>query len=300
MNNQEPLVSILIANFNKGPYLRSTLNSILNQTYQNWECIIVDDHSNDSSVSILNEFSAKDARFKILSRPSNYPKGANSCRNFAFEVSKGEFINWFDSDDLMDVEFIQYKLHHLQLLPSVDFVVSRMSLASETTFRPKASFNQVLIQIERPLDYFMKRVNFHTSGPMFRKDRLAGKELFNVKLKSGQEKEFYFRLLYVSKFRYEILDKVLTLRRESDNSIWTTIFREGKEKYLISRSEHILVCLGLLINHGEMLNKAERRFLTGKLKSILWSGLTSGKILYSFRVFYYLVRVSLLMQIKFI
>src|SRR5690606_6713113 len=98
---EQPLVSILIPNYNKAPYLRETLDSILSQTYLNWECIIVDDHSTDGSYEILEEYANLDCRFKVYKRPDHLPKGGNACRNYAFILSNGEFVNWFDSDDIM-------------------------------------------------------------------------------------------------------------------------------------------------------------------------------------------------------
>ena len=95
------LVSILIPNYNKADYLRVTLNTILTQTYSNWECVIVDDHSTDNSWKILEEFAKIDSRFKIYKRPNHLPKGGNACRNFAYTNSVGDFVVFFDSDDLL-------------------------------------------------------------------------------------------------------------------------------------------------------------------------------------------------------
>ena len=95
------LVSIIIPTFNRADIIHETLDSIKLQTYEKWECIIVDDGSNDNSIMVINEFVKTDNRFKFYDRPINKLKGANSCRNYGFEKSKGEFINWFDSDDIM-------------------------------------------------------------------------------------------------------------------------------------------------------------------------------------------------------
>ncbi|WP_268035821.1 glycosyltransferase family 2 protein [Algoriphagus sp. PAP.12] len=99
--DRQPLVSILIPNYNKAPFLRETLDSVLGQSYKNWECIIIDDHSTDESWEILLEYAKKDSRFQVFKRPYHLPKGGNVCRNYAFELSVGEYVNWFDSDDLM-------------------------------------------------------------------------------------------------------------------------------------------------------------------------------------------------------
>lgn len=120
MNN--PLVSILIPNYNKGQYLRETLDSILNQTFVNWECIIVDDHSTDDSWEILKEYADIDSRFRIYKRLDNLKKGANPCRNYALTLSKGMFVNWFDSDDLMELDFLKNRIVFLQKNDS-DFII---------------------------------------------------------------------------------------------------------------------------------------------------------------------------------
>ncbi|SHO65389.1 glycosyltransferase family 2 protein [Algoriphagus zhangzhouensis] len=129
--DNHPLVSILIPNYNKAPYLRETLDSILAQTYINWECIIVDDHSTDESYQILERYSQKDFRFKIYKRPIKLPKGGNVCRNFALEKSKGEVIQWFDSDDLMLETMIENRLSNL-ILNNLDIVISYITRRSES------------------------------------------------------------------------------------------------------------------------------------------------------------------------
>ncbi|MDI1323152.1 MAG: glycosyltransferase family 2 protein [Algoriphagus sp.] len=113
------LVSILIPNYNKASFLREALNSVLNQSYQNWECIIVDDHSTDNSWEILEEFASLDSRFQIFSRPDILPKGGNGCRNYAFEMSNGEFIQYLDSDDKLDPFKIENQLNRIQTFDDV-------------------------------------------------------------------------------------------------------------------------------------------------------------------------------------
>lgn len=118
------LVSILIPNYNKAKYLRETLDSVLAQTYKNWECIIVDDHSTDNSWETLKVFGDKDFRFKIFKRPSYLPKGGNSCRNYAFSLSSGEFIQWFDSDDIMNKSLLEKRVEFICSRNNIDFIFS--------------------------------------------------------------------------------------------------------------------------------------------------------------------------------
>ena len=97
----DPLVSIIIPTYNRAHLIGETLDSVLVQTYENWECIIVDDGSTDNTSKLLESYVQKDSRFQYHHRPSNRLKGANACRNYGFELSKGDYIQWLDSDDLL-------------------------------------------------------------------------------------------------------------------------------------------------------------------------------------------------------
>jgi glycosyltransferase involved in cell wall biosynthesis len=105
-----PLISIIIPTFNRAHYICETLKSIIAQTYTNWECIIVDDGSSDDSLLVINSFAKKDVRFRLINRPSDRNKGASTCRNIGIENSKGEFIQFLDSDDLMSENKLEQQI----------------------------------------------------------------------------------------------------------------------------------------------------------------------------------------------
>ncbi len=108
----QALVSIIIPCFNREDLLPATLDSVLNQTYANWECIIVDDHSTDTTPEIGIEYASRDGRFIFLKRPKEKPKGAASCRNIGLEHAKGDYIQFLDSDDLLHPEKLEKQLKH--------------------------------------------------------------------------------------------------------------------------------------------------------------------------------------------
>lgn len=106
----QPLVSIIIPTYNRAHLICETLDSVLAQIYANWECIVVDDGSTDNTEQVLKNYTQKDKRFLYHLRPKSYTKGANACRNYGFELSKGDFINWLDSDDLIAPNKIEIQL----------------------------------------------------------------------------------------------------------------------------------------------------------------------------------------------
>lgn len=95
---QKGLVSILTPYKNTSPFLPECLESIISQTYTNWELLIVDDHSSDDSLEIVTSFSKRDARIKPL---KNKGHGIIDALRTALEASKGSFVTRMDSDDIM-------------------------------------------------------------------------------------------------------------------------------------------------------------------------------------------------------
>jgi len=92
------LVSILTPTFNAQKYIRATIESVQNQSYQNWEMILVDDASTDQTVSIIKEFAANDNRIKLTELSKN--SGNGFARNVALEKATGKYIAYLDADDL--------------------------------------------------------------------------------------------------------------------------------------------------------------------------------------------------------
>lgn len=110
MNNE--LVSIIMPVYNEEKYLRSSILSVLNQTYDNWELLIVDDCSTDASPDIIKEYVEKDHRIKGLKNASRTFKIPAKPRNVGIKNAQGRFITFLDSDD----QWLPTKLEHqLQL-----------------------------------------------------------------------------------------------------------------------------------------------------------------------------------------
>jgi glycosyltransferase involved in cell wall biosynthesis len=120
------MISIIIPMYNRATLVGETLDSILAQTYTDWECIVVDDGSNDNSVDIVQKYVGNDSRFKLLIRPKDRIKGAPTCRNIGLENSKGEIIYFFDSDDLMSPLLFEKIANTMMLNLHVEYCVFQM------------------------------------------------------------------------------------------------------------------------------------------------------------------------------
>jgi glycosyltransferase involved in cell wall biosynthesis len=112
MINFSSLVSIITPCYNSARFISETIESVLSQTYQNWEMLIVDDCSTDASYEIVLEYAAKDKRIKAYRMEHN--SGAAACRNKAIELSQGEYVAFLDSDDLWLPEKLEKQLQFMQ------------------------------------------------------------------------------------------------------------------------------------------------------------------------------------------
>lgn len=106
-----PLISIIIPCYNQDKFLNEALESILNQTYTNWECLIVNDGSTDNSETIAKRWVAKDSRFNYFHKLNS---GVSATRNFALDKVKGDFIQFLDADDVLDKRKLQWSLDILE------------------------------------------------------------------------------------------------------------------------------------------------------------------------------------------
>lgn len=124
------MISIIIPTFNNGSQLGETLSSVLVQSSNLWECLIVDDGSNDViTKDIVESFLNKDDRFRYFQRPINRLKGANACRNIGIEQALGKYVMFLDADDLLSKDCILNRLkkkddHFVSIFPMGTFNIS--------------------------------------------------------------------------------------------------------------------------------------------------------------------------------
>lgn len=118
-----PKVSVIVPSYNLGKYLPETLESLLAQTFTDWECIIVDNGSTDDSPSIAAGFAARDSRFRVESFGSN--RGVAVARNRGVELSRGEYILFLDADDLILPHYMSCAVEAMDADPSLDIVYGK-------------------------------------------------------------------------------------------------------------------------------------------------------------------------------
>ncbi len=216
-------VSIVIPNYNRESLIGETLDSILAQSYYNWECIIVDDGSTDNSVEVIKSFTEKDNRFQLIQRSSDYQKGANSCRNIGLRKATGKYIIYFDSDDLMIEDHLEKKMNFM-LAGDLDYAI----------FKSK-HFNQPLDEDEY-IDYsYYQKYDFTADNYLTNKMRFFTNDLI-VKSSIAKKCPFYWKnkadlenvlmtQLVLRSSKNGFCDEIVTLKRYHKENITQSLLK---------------------------------------------------------------------------
>jgi glycosyltransferase involved in cell wall biosynthesis len=202
-------VSVIITCFNQENYISNTIQSVLDQTYSNWECIIVDDGSRDASVDIINGFCKKDNRILLIQQKN---QGVSVARNVGFSRSKGELIQFLDGDDTLLPQKIEKQLLEFNKYPDISISICghQHFFVNENKYE---TFVFEPIQ-EKPLVQFIydwqNGVAFTNHAALYKRNIWSENELpFPIDYK-GRSEDWVFNVLVALKgLKYYFLDEIL-------------------------------------------------------------------------------------------
>lgn len=217
-----PLVSIIIPTFNRAEIIKETLDSIINQTYSNWECVIVDDGSNDATLSVLNEYSKKDVRIKVFDRPKIKPKGANASRNYGLSEAKGFYCIFFDSDDIMATTCLEQRVMHFSKHQDMDFLVFSMGVFKvKSRYEVYENRKVINLKLDKTIEEFIlsDTLPWNVCRPIFKTGLIQNRVEFNEKIQNFQDEEFHIKLLSSLKPNYLSIDITDSYYRFDDASV---------------------------------------------------------------------------------
>jgi glycosyltransferase involved in cell wall biosynthesis len=231
-------MSIIIPSYNNAHFLPETLESIFKQDYGDYELIVVDDGSTDSTRELLESYGN---RVTYL-----YQENSGACskpRNEGLRIAKGEYISIFDSDDIMKPEKIRLQANFLDNNPDVGFVftdfcdfrgdvVSRNHVGTCTIFnslnKKKVGENEHIIDKKDSYETLLSENFIGASSMVFRKSLFEDIGPFDESLDSGEDIDFTLRA--AQKYDFGFVDKICHLRRLHDGNMTT------KAEKMITRS----------------------------------------------------------------
>ena len=193
------MVSIIIPCYNSGKYISECLNSILAQTYSEWEAICVNDGSTDNTMEFLNQYVMSDNRYKVVSQLNS---GVSAARNKALSICRGEYICFVDSDDIVEPNFLTTLLRLVNNetdLAICGFTRSMSLTSSVLSDSIEIDSNKCIEKI-----FLDKSFNPQICCMLFRHSIIKEKQLeFVVGCTRGEDREFILKyLVYSNKVCY--------------------------------------------------------------------------------------------------
>lgn len=268
--NQKNKVTILLATFNRSHLIEDTLDSILAQTYTNWECFIIDDNSKDNTEAFLKEnYLSKDSRFTFYKKPLHkYKKGLSDSRNFGLDlakIAKAEYIQLFDDDDIMHPQKLELQMH-----PFIEDVNLDMSLCLYRKFHvestidfhlKKCNDNSCVINSDNLFwDFYTHKINLNSLGPIWKLTSLSNFR-FDVLLKTSEERDFYLRIFLQSEIKYTPINEVLFWYRKHENTVTNgVLINDAESLYSLKRSQQKM---------RKMIFKSNKMSTSKRLKSLI-------------------------------
>lgn len=209
---ENPKVSIIMAAYNTEDYICEAIDSILEQTFPNFEFIIIDDNSSDDTFSIIKDYAKKDFRIKFTK--NKYEKGVAGAINTGLDLSKGEYITRMDSDDISLPTRIEKQVNFLEKNPTYDlFSVNLITFGEQP--------NQIIYK-KRKLPYewlFLWKNPVPNETIMYRSNLIKDKTIrLNSKYKVGEDYDFFCRLILKGKIFFS--DEVLLRYRVRSESLF--------------------------------------------------------------------------------
>lgn len=217
----KPLISIIVPCYNQVYYLSEALQSVLDQTYTDWECIIVNDSSPDNTEEIAKEWAVKDNRFKYFLKPNS---GVSDTRNFGIKQSLGTYILPLDGDDKISKTYLEEAVNVFEKYPETTIVYSNQFLfgkKNEKITLPPFQFEKMFIRNQIFNSAFFKRSDF---------DKTIG---YNTNMAEGLEDWDFWLSILDDNSKVVKLDGFHYYYRIKDISRSTLIDREKNERLLL-------------------------------------------------------------------
>lgn len=226
MNNHD-LVSIIVPVYNAELFLEDTIKTVLNQTYTNWELILINDCSKDNSVNIIKEYQRKDKRIILLNNKKNL-KAANT-RNKGIEYSHGKYLCYLDADDLWEKDKIEKQ---------VKFMKKNECAFSFTGYEFANSDgkpNGKKVNIPSKINYrqALKNTTIWTTTVMFDMSKLNKEDIYMPDVKS-EDTASWWRILKKIEYAYG-LNEILSYYRRTEGTLSSNKFVAIKRIWFLYR-----------------------------------------------------------------
>jgi len=232
-----PKVTIISPVYNSAPYIKGCLKSVFEQTFQDFELLLVDDHGQDNSMAVAREYvdeQKETGRVFFLETAEN--SGAGVARNVGLEAAKGKFIAFIDSDDEWKPDFLEQLVHAAEKNGDTDLTYCQLQYSNGKVYRnpvvPSGVFSSKVKQL-----FLLRFVTFSVCF-LFRRDFLTDNALKFPRLRNSEDTHFLTSCLLLAQ-SIACVDKPLYVYCVRENSL-STGKRKGKWKQRLSSAHQLM------------------------------------------------------------
>lgn len=213
----DKLISVIIPTYNREETLSKAINSVLQQTYKNWELIIIDDASTDHTDRLIKQYN--DTRIKYFRNKDN--QGANYCRNLGAKYARGEFLAFLDSDNYWVPQKLEKEV--MEIKGTQDTIIFCQCKIIDT--KNKNISREIYIRSEDIPALLVETNIIDTSAALISHknfDKMGG---FDINMPRFQDWEFFFRAANLYHFNFKFIPDCLTINIQQKNSISTSNYK---------------------------------------------------------------------------
>lgn len=265
-------ISIIIPVFNASPFLNQCIDAIIQQTFTDWECLLIDDGSTDGSGSICDEWASFDCRIRAFHQNN---QGVSAARNKGLNECLGEYVCFIDADDWVEREYLEHLLDGFNKDKTISLTVSGLRIEAETPRTVMSDEEFILAINSENTSSFIENVGllYGPTAKLFKASYIRERSLaFPIDISFGEDTIFVFEYLRLAKYIAFIPFADYHYRKDYGQ----TLSSGFRERYTFLRYGLWKKKLSFYKEKG-MWNKIVRDNLYPELWSILYDGIYSDK-----------------------
>ncbi|QJD97368.1 glycosyltransferase family 2 protein [Mucilaginibacter robiniae] len=254
-----PEVSIVVPAYNRADVIAETLDSVMNQDFTDWECLIIDDHSTDITAQICADYVARDSRFQFYLNKRS--KGAQGARNTGIDKATGKYVIFLDSDDLLGSHCLSNRLAFAEQNPGYNYYCFATAVFKKVPYDTDKLWNYLNTNDNDLIRFLRQDMPWHTSGVLWKREVLQAIKGWDEKVSIWQDWDLHVNAL---------LNKKLTYLKSTNEAV-DSFYRKDNSEKAISSTEYagksFKTKLYLIEKYAELLplKSEEVRFEFAKL-----------------------------------
>ncbi|MBU7583568.1 MAG: glycosyltransferase family 2 protein [Nostoc sp. TH1S01] len=221
MNATSPMVSVVIPAYNAAQFLPDAIASVQQQTFADWELLIVNDGSTDDTIEVIREYQKNSDRIHLINQPN---QGVSTARNHGVENSQGQIIAFLDADDQWYPDKLSQHLTHLQSNPRLGVSFAQVEILNQTS-EPTGQISSSRLTQLKPEYFLSENPTTTTSNWVIRKEVFTQVGGFSPEMSYSEDLEWLLRVICTTDWQIAGINQVLTRYRTSSSGLSSQLYR---------------------------------------------------------------------------